>query len=55
MLEEGPLNEIEELRKKISELKSRLPAHSIKVAMVQELGDLEEELERAMLGKIIKG
>jgi len=36
---------IEELEKKISELKSRIPPHSIPPRMLEELEDLEEELE----------
>lgn len=39
------MDKVEELTKKISELKSRIPAHSIKPAMLQELESLEEELE----------
>ena len=39
------MDKIEELTKKIAELKSRIPAHSIKPAMLQELESLEEELE----------
>lgn len=49
MLNEMPMDEVEELRQKIAELKARFPAHSIKPAMVQELEDLEEGLEKAIL------
>jgi len=38
---------IRELEEKIAELRSRLPAHSIPPAMLQELEDLEEQLEKA--------
>ena len=33
------------LEEKIAELKSRMPAHSIPVTMLQELEDLEEALD----------
>lgn len=33
------------LKKKIEDLKGRLPAHSVKPQMLQELEQLEEELE----------
>jgi len=36
---------IAELEGKIKELKSRLPAHSIPVSMIQELEVLEEQLK----------
>lgn len=36
---------IEILRRKIEDLKGRLPAHSVKPQMLQELERLEEELE----------
>ena len=35
---------IEELKQRIEDLKSRLPAHSIPPAMMAELDDLEELL-----------
>jgi len=35
-----------ELEARIADLKSRLPAHSAKPAMLIELEELEEELER---------
>ena len=38
---------IRELEKKIEELRSRLPAHSIPPAMFQELEDMEDQLEKA--------
>jgi hypothetical protein len=36
---------IAQLEKEISELKARLPKHSVTAAMMIELEDLEEELE----------
>jgi hypothetical protein len=36
---------IAQLEKEISELKARLPKHSVPAAMMIELEDLEEELE----------
>jgi hypothetical protein len=38
---------ISDLEKELSELKSRLPAHSLKPPMVQQLENLEEKLEDA--------
>ena len=38
---------IQELRRKIAELKSRFPAHSIPPALMAELDDLEEQLAQA--------
>ncbi len=38
---------VRELEKKIEDLQSRLPAHSIPPRMIEELEDLEEELEAA--------
>ena len=35
-----------DLKKRIADLKARLPRHSIPPAMLVELEDLEEELER---------
>jgi hypothetical protein len=37
---------IEELERQIAELKRRWPAHSVPPAMLQQLDELEEELER---------
>ncbi len=37
---------IKELEEKIADLKGRLPKHSVRPAMLQELEELEEELER---------
>ena len=37
---------IEELEKQIAELKRRWPAHSVPPAMLQQLDELEEALER---------
>jgi len=38
---------IEDLKRRIAELESRWPAHSVPPAMLQQLDELEEELERA--------
>ena len=38
---------VSDLEKEIAELKSRLPAHSAKPSMVQQLEELEENLEKA--------
>ncbi len=38
---------IEDLERRIADLKARLPKHSIPPAMLIELEDLEEELKRA--------
>lgn len=40
----GIKEEILRLEKKIEELKSRMPAHSVPIEMMQELEDLEDEL-----------
>ncbi len=40
-------SKVEELEKKINDLKARLPKHSVRPYMIIELEDLEEELERA--------
>ncbi len=45
---EGTAAQITELKKRIADLKARLPRHSTPPAMLIELEDLEEELERAM-------
>jgi uncharacterized small protein (DUF1192 family) len=37
---------IAELEKEIAELKARLPKHSVPAAMIIELEDLEDELDR---------
>jgi hypothetical protein len=37
---------IEELERRIAELKSRWPAHSVPPTMLQRLDELEEALER---------
>jgi hypothetical protein len=37
-------DKIEELERRIEDLKKRLPAHSIPPAMMAELDDLEEQL-----------
>jgi len=38
---------IRELEEKIAELKRRIPPHSIPPAMLQELEELEEQLDKA--------
>ena len=40
----GIKEEILRLEKKIEELKSRMPAHSVPIEMMQELEDLEDAL-----------
>ena len=45
---ESTAAQITELKKRIADLKARLPRHSIPPAMLIELEELEEELERAM-------
>lgn len=37
---------IKELKNTLSELRSQLPAHSIKPEMIMKIEELEEELER---------
>ena len=39
---------LEELRRRIEELKKRFPAHSISPALMAELDELEEQLEEAL-------
>jgi len=39
--------EIEDLKKKIADLKARMPAHSVKPSMIEELEELEEKLQAA--------
>jgi hypothetical protein len=39
---------IKELEEQIAELESRWPAHSVPPAMLQQLEELEEELEREL-------
>lgn len=41
---------IAELERRIADLKARLPRHSVPPAMLQELENLEEELERLIGG-----
>jgi len=38
---------VRDLKKKIADLKDRMPAHSVNPSMMQELEDLEDELESA--------
>jgi len=42
----GSEGELQALRDRIADLRSRLPRHSVPVRMIQELEDLEEELAR---------
>ena len=37
---------IEELKRKIDEMKDRIPPHSVSPHMLEELEEMEEELER---------
>lgn len=43
---------IEELRCKIEALKKRFPAHSIPPALMAELDELEEQLEKELKRKL---
>ncbi len=45
-MSENVRERIEELKKRIADLKARLPKHSVPPSMLIELDDLEEELER---------
>ena len=38
---------VRELEERIAELKRRIPPHSVPPAMLQELEELEEQLEKA--------
>ena len=38
---------IRELERQIADLKGRMPAHSVKPAMLQQLEELEKELKEA--------
>jgi hypothetical protein len=40
-------DKIKKLEEKIADLEGRIPAHSVRPAMIMELEDLEEELARA--------
>ena len=42
-------SQIAELEQRIADLKARLPRHSVPPAMIIELEELEEELERAKI------
>jgi hypothetical protein len=42
---------IEELERRIADLKARLPRHSVPASMLMELDDLEEELEHLQAGR----
>jgi hypothetical protein len=41
------IESIKELAKKVAELKRRIPPHSVPPAMIQELDEREEEIEKA--------
>ncbi|MHB1043330.1 MAG: histidine kinase [Eubacteriales bacterium] len=43
---EDMAEKIKELEKNLADLRKRLPAHSVKPHMLQEIEKLEEELER---------
>ncbi len=45
----------QDLERRIAELKSRWPAHSVPPAMLQELDDLEEELEQLRANIVGRG
>ncbi|MFO7956575.1 MAG: FkbM family methyltransferase [Candidatus Brocadiia bacterium] len=38
---------VQEIRRRLKDLKTRMPAHSVKASMVQELEELEEQLKEA--------
>jgi hypothetical protein len=40
-------NKIKEIEERLAALKKQWPAHSVSPAMLQQLDDLEEELEKA--------
>ncbi|MFW6159499.1 MAG: FkbM family methyltransferase [Planctomycetota bacterium] len=42
---------VEELKEQIADLKARIPAHSVRPGMIQELEDLEEQLKAAQEGR----
>jgi hypothetical protein len=46
-MDESTVEEVTELETRIADLKDRLPRHSVPPAMLIELDELEEELERA--------
>ena len=46
-MDESTVARVKELEKRIADLKARLPRHSVPPAMLIELDELEEELERA--------
>ena len=48
-------SQIAELEQRIADLKARLPRHSVPPAMIIELEELEEELERAKILKLDVG
>ena len=54
-MSERAQSRIAELEERIADLKARLPRHSVPPAMIIELEELEEELERAKILKLDKG
>ena len=48
------IDRIKELERRIVEIKERIPPHSVKPQMLEELEKLEEELEKEK-GMLIKG
>ena len=46
-IQEMSPSRIRELEERIAELKRRIPPHSVPPAMLQELEELEEELDKA--------
>lgn len=44
-------DKLKQLEKQIADLKSRWPAHSVPPAMLQQLDELEEELDRLKDGE----
>lgn len=46
-MDESTVDRVTELENRIADLNARLPRHSVPPAMLIELDELEEELERA--------
>ena len=47
-VKEADMDRVEELQKKIEDLKKRWPAHTVPPTMVMELDELEAALEEAL-------
>ncbi len=45
-MNEGTITRVAELKRRIADLKARLPKHSVPPSMLIELDELEEELEQ---------